>query len=186
MAAQSGRVIDGSVFRHESSEYPPAFTRKGKMHHGTKSEILESIASDVAVDVRPNTSCAILDGPVLVQMLRPGSATTIDHYCTSVIFPYLLRWLETNQRVDVVWDIYSKTSLKTSTREQRGGGTRRRVTLGTKIPGNWASFLRVDQNKQELFVEIAKKMGDLAIPQVRRDIDVFTIHFDNPFSRLFF
>lgn len=167
LAAHSGRNISESVFKHESSELPPALTQKGKMYHGTKSEILECIMSDTAVDTRPHTSCAVLDGPVLVQMLRPGNATTIGHYCSTVLFPYVLKWFEHNQRVDVVWDVYSKTSLKSSTREQRGSGTRRRVTLATKVPGNWAAFLRVDQNKQELFVELAKHMQQMTLPQVR-------------------
>ena len=39
LAVHSGRNINEGVFSHESSPYPPSLTRKGQMHHGTKSEI---------------------------------------------------------------------------------------------------------------------------------------------------
>jgi hypothetical protein len=137
------------------------------MHHGTKSEILDCIAPGPPVVDRPQTSCAVMDGPVVVQMLRPGNATTIGHYSASVFLPYIAQWFEYNQRIDVVWDVYSKSSLKSGTREKRGSGIRRRVTAATKVPGNWASFLRVDQNKQELFVALAECMKQLILQQVR-------------------
>ncbi|KAG7160187.1 hypothetical protein Hamer_G012731 [Homarus americanus] len=60
-------------------------------------EILDCIMSDTAVDARPHTTCAVLDEPVLVQMLRPSNATTISQYCTSVLFPYVIKWFENNQ-----------------------------------------------------------------------------------------
>lgn len=166
LAANSGRVIDESVFSHESSAFPPSLTRKGQMHHTTKSEILDCIEpKDIEVD-RPMTTAAILDGAVLVQMLRPGGAQNIEQYITDVFVPYILTWLERNSRVDIVFDVYSKTSLKSGTRQQRGTGARRRVTLATKVPSNWAAFLRVDKNKQELFTELGKRLQMLALPEV--------------------
>ena len=166
LAVHSGRAINESVFSHESSPHPPSLTRKGQMHHGTKSEILDCIVPKNLDNHRPVTTAAVLDGAVLVHMLRPGSAVTIGHYFTDVFAPYILYWFETNDRVDIVWDVYSKTSLKLGTREQRGTGARRRVTLSTKVPGNWAAFLRVDQNKEELFVELAKSLKIMTLPQV--------------------
>ena len=50
-----------------------------------------------------------------------------------------------------VWDQYFQSSLKASARSKRGKEIRRRVLPDSKIPGNWASFLRVDENKTELF-----------------------------------
>eukprot|EP00745_Piridium_sociabile_P029607 TRINITY_DN48831_c1_g1_i4.p3 TRINITY_DN48831_c1_g1~~TRINITY_DN48831_c1_g1_i4.p3 ORF type:complete len:129 (-),score=27.86 TRINITY_DN48831_c1_g1_i4:850-1236(-) len=124
------------------------------MHHGNKSEILDCIVPTDLDNRRPVTTAGVLDGAVLIQMLRPRSAVTIGDYFTEEFVPYILSWFEGNDRIDIVWDVYSKTSLKSGTREQRGSGARRRVTLSTRIPGNWAAFLRVDLNKQELFVEM--------------------------------
>ena len=125
------------------------------MYHGEKSEILECITPNELPIQRPVTTAAVLDGAVIVQMIRPRNSVTFGEYFTEQFVPYIMTWFESNERVDIVWDVYSKTSLKAGTREQRGSGVRRRVTFATKIPGNWAAFLRVDLNKEELFIEIA-------------------------------
>lgn len=164
LAANSGRSID-YVFSHESSAFPPSLTRKGSMYHGDKSEILDCIVPADLDNHRPATTAGMLDGAVLIQMIRPGSNVTIEDYFTDKFVPYILSWFETNDRIDIVWDAYSKTSLKSGTREQRGSGARRRVTFSTKMPSNWAAFLRVDQNKQELFVELAKKLKLITLPR---------------------
>ena len=48
-------------------------------------------------------------------------------------------------------DAYNANSLKAHTREKRGNGVRRRVEPNSPIPANWDGFLRVDENKKELF-----------------------------------
>ena len=106
------------------------------------------------------TTAAVLDGTVLIQMLCPGSAVTIRDHFTDVFVPYILSWFERNNQVDIVWDVYSKTSLMSVTQEQRCSGARRQVTFSTKISSNWAAFIRVYLNKQEFFVELAKKLKE--------------------------
>ena len=66
------------------------------------------------------TTAAVLVGVVLIQMPCPGSAVTnIDHF-TDVLVPYIVSLFERNDRVNIVCDVYSKKSLKSGTREQRG------------------------------------------------------------------
>lgn len=126
LAAHSGRTIDETVLSHESTYFPPSLTRRGRMHHGNKSEILDCIIpADLENQRRPVTTSAVLDGAVLINMLCPGNAYTIGQYFNDVFVPYILSWFESNDRVDVVWDVYSKTSLKSGIREQRGTGMRR-------------------------------------------------------------
>ena len=43
LAANSGHVINDYVFSHENSTLPPSLTRKGSLHHGNKSAILDCI-----------------------------------------------------------------------------------------------------------------------------------------------
>ena len=50
-----------------------------------------------------------------------------------------------------MWDDYHKTE----TRSKRGKGVRRRVEPCHAIPGNWQEFLRIDDNKTELFSYLA-------------------------------
>ena len=60
-------------------------------------------------------------------------------------------------RLDVVFDVYQKKSIKSFAREERGAGTRIRVTSFTPVTRNWRSFLRVNEKKknsldEELFL----------------------------------
>ena len=70
-------------------------------------------------------------------------------------------------RVDIVYDVYLLDSLKRTTREKRGKGVRKRVSPQTRIPSNWQEFLRVSENKTELFlflsVEIVKRFCDKTV-----------------------
>ena len=66
--------------------------------------------------------------------------------------------LQLVKRVDVIWDVYRQDSLKAATREKRGLGTRRRVTSSSQIQKNWKGFLRVNENKTELFHFLARQV----------------------------
>ena len=169
LAHQAGRIITEAVLSHESSEYPPSFTRKGLMHQTTKSDILECIAPPVVCTRdAPATTCTILDGSVLVQQLRPETSITIKDYVDTVFGPHILRYFNNHQRVDVVFDTYSSESIKCGTREKRGEGKIRKVNSETKVPGNWQDFLRVSQNKEELFKVISERLLEqLKLPPVR-------------------
>ena len=78
------------------------------MHHGNKSDILNLTAPPMAVTSRPNTYTAVLNGPVVVQMLRPTIVVTSVDYFTKIFSPYIFRFMENNRRVDLIWDVYSK------------------------------------------------------------------------------
>ena len=101
----------------------------------------------------PDVTAVALDGAAIVQMLKPGSAKTFSEYAHSVFIPHIMATYRGDvSRVDLVWDQYIPNSLKQTTRSRRGRGVRRRVVSEGKIPGNWHSFLRVDENKTELSV----------------------------------
>ena len=51
--------------------------------------------------------------------------------------------------------MYRKSTLKADARMRRRQGIRRRVTGTSKIPTNWRSFLRDDDNNTELFMLLA-------------------------------
>ena len=187
LAANSGRKIDKDVFAHESSANPPSLCRKGQMFHGTKADILPLLEAESpsGPSSRPATDAAVLDGPAIVQLIKPGNSVTIGEYIHAKLLPYLLGWLHNLSRLDIIWDIYKQNSLKLSTRENRGTGIRRHVTLQTKVPGNFQGFLRVDGNKTELFALIADEIEKTEVPpwkqliSTRTTIVVSTPHSDN-------
>lgn len=91
-------------------------------------------------------------------MLKHGLSATFEEYSNVVFLPYVLKHLETANRVDLVWDVYKNDSLKKALREKRGSGQRRKVLESTRIPQDWKGFLRVDENKDELFKLLANKV----------------------------
>ncbi len=58
--------------------------------------------------------------------------------------------------------MYVPGSLKTDTRSKRGKGIRRRVEPQNAIPGNWQEFLRINDNKTELFSFLARCVVGIA------------------------
>ena len=69
---------------------------------------------------KPEADAVILDGAVIVQMLKPTTVCTFDEYFTIVFATYVLRHFEAAKRVDLVWDVYKDDSLNKSIREKRG------------------------------------------------------------------
>ena len=139
-------------FQHENQACPPALSDGGGIRQGAKSDLLACL-EDVSQprSEAPATSCIVLYGAVIVQMLKPATAKTFNEYAQEVFTPYILSKFQQTTRLNLVWDRYLPQSLKGTTRAKRGKGVRRRVVGGASIPGNWTSFPRVDENKTEVF-----------------------------------
>ena len=60
-----------------------------------------------------SVDAVILDGAVIVNMLKPGTASTFSDYASHIFVSYITRRLEQVHGVDVVWDEYVHDSLKT-------------------------------------------------------------------------
>ena len=138
-----------------------------EMDHLTLEQMAEtdvSISPDTWLQIEtPTVDAKILDGAVVVQMLPPKLANTFQEYADNIFLPYIVHQLETVKRLDVVWDVYVTDSLKAATRQKRGSGIRRRVIPSARIPGNWKGFLRVSENKEELFHYLATKMTNIDV-----------------------
>lgn len=158
---------DGNLeefFKHENQPWPPTLAHMGKLRQGQKSDLVTCMESLSKPSSNiPLVDVTILDGAVVVQMLSPGTAITFQEYADYVFLPYVTKQLDQVKRVDVVWDVYQDDSLKSTTREKRGTGTRRRVTPSSKLPKNWKSFLRVNENKTELFQFLAKELESTSV-----------------------
>jgi len=160
----ASQVRNGNLdkfFKHENQAYPPALSQNGKLRTGTKSDLvscLEELVNSREHATHPSVEAIILDGSVIVNMLRPGSAKTFSDYASQVFLPYVASRLHQASRIDIVWDEYRPDCLKAETRVKRGKGVRRRVEASTPIPGNWQEFLGTDENKVELFSFLANRV----------------------------
>ena len=149
-------------FRHESSSSPPALASEGSINSCKKSDLLACImeasastglSADVELAAPDDYEVIIIDGGALIHSL-PGTTVhgkTFAEYFTKVFYPRIRHELNRAARVDVVWDQYHSMSIKATTREKRGNGTRQRVSRSAKVPGNWQNFLSNAENKKELF-----------------------------------
>ncbi|KAH3840167.1 hypothetical protein DPMN_113611 [Dreissena polymorpha] len=90
-------------------------------------------------------------------MLKPRFCKTFEDYAKNVFLLYIDNQLKTCSTGDVVWEEYRQDRLKASTRGKRGKGMRRRVQADSAIPGNWESFLRIDDNKTDIFTYLAEQ-----------------------------
>ena len=77
------------------------------------------------------------------------------------MFLCLISQLQPVKRLDIVWDRYITDSLKSETRSKRGKRIRRRVEPQSAVPGNWQEFLRIDDNKTELFFFVASNVAEI-------------------------
>ena len=142
--------------RFENQPWPPSLSHLGQLREGQKADLVKSLKAVATSETgQPTPDAIILDGAVIVQMLPPGTVRTFEEYCQTVFGPYIARQLQSVKRVDLVWDVYKEGSLKKATRERRGTGQHRQVTMSTRIPTDWKGFLQNDENKNELFLLLA-------------------------------
>ena len=115
-------------FKHKNQPWPPSLSQMGEMRQGQKADLVKCLESfEEGEPDAPAVDAKIIDGAVLVQMLSPGTATTFQDYAASIFVPYVVNQLQSSKRVDILWDVYQKDSLKKATRQKRGSGLRRRV-----------------------------------------------------------
>ena len=91
-------------------------------------------------------------------MLKPIGVKTFQDYATHVFLPFIKAQLRNVTRIDIIYDVYLEGSLQSTAREIRGKGIRRRVTPCNTIPSNWQEFLRLADNKTELFDFLAHQV----------------------------
>ncbi len=77
-------------FSHENQSCPPSLSDRGKLRLGKKSDIIHCL-EDVTTECHqtcPPSDVAVLDGPAIVNMLKPGSAKIFSDYACDVFLPY--------------------------------------------------------------------------------------------------
>jgi len=161
------RSGDMQEFSHETTDYnPPSLSDHGSIYFTKKSDLLACMpeADDDSMETPRAFDCKIVDGAVIIHALPRMSAKTFEEYSTKVFVPYILQQLETSARLDIVWDTYIPDSLKVATRQRRGTGNRIKVGHQTKLPSKWEEFLKVDENKQELFDYLNATVACITLP----------------------
>ena len=123
VACQSRNGDLQDFFTHENHSYPPAISEYGKLRKCIKADFLSSLESfGSTCHSGPDVTAKIIDGSAAVQMTTPQDAKTFCQ-CASDVFReaiYKSFLQEGLCRVDVVFDVYLKESLKSEARDRRG------------------------------------------------------------------
>ena len=72
----------------------------------------------------------------MVHALPVTTVSTSGKYADNIFIPFIVKqqYFQQAKRVNVAWDKYKEKSLKESTREGRGAGQRRKLTIEAKFP----------------------------------------------------
>ena len=181
IACQSRDGDLDTFFEHENHAWPPSLASNDRMNQTAKSDlvgVLESLAP--ISDHIPDIDVKLIDGAALVHCLDPKRSRykvkTFQEYAQLVFLPHLALMLQDVVRLDVVWDIYRKDSLKLQNRQSRGVGNRLLLSGKTSIPINWKNFLRVDANKEGLFRLLAVAVQEFQPPAGKTIISTLGEH----------
>ena len=168
IACQSREGDLDSFFAHENHSYPISVSESGNMVRkcNFKSDFLKCLdAYGTPSDESPAVQIKVIDGAAFVNMNPPRGASTFGNYCSEL--KDKLKTIGNDlARVDVAFDIYKDKSLKSQTRENRGAGIRVSVRENTPVLKNFASFMRNDLNKTELFATLAQSFTAIANPTI--------------------
>jgi hypothetical protein len=146
-------------FRHENQSFAAVLSDNGKLHTCQKSQLATILEVQIKIpDKEPEADAIIIDGSALVNTLPPQSSKTFEDYAMLDVLPTIYPYSSKYPRTDIV---YLASSLKAETRSKRGSGARRKVTANVKVPQNWRSFLRDNDNKTELFHFLADKISEI-------------------------
>ena len=94
----------------------------GELRQGTKSDFVHCLEKNLpptTSDNTPNMTAVLLDGAVIVNMLKPGAAKTFHDY-GQIFIRYIACQLQHATRLDIVWDLYLPNSLRPPPESREG------------------------------------------------------------------
>ena len=102
-----------------------------------------------------------VDSSSSVYSLLPKTSKTFEEYSVQDVIPKIQIYSLNFMRTDIDFDVYWTSSQKAETKSKRDNGDQCQVVEKIKLPPNWKSFLRDNNNKSELFGFLADKIVTL-------------------------
>lgn len=76
------------LLKHEHQACPQFLSHFGDLRHGSKSDPLLQLEKSNYWIKRPKVNALVLDGTVLIKMLKPRKSKTFEDYFRDIIKPY--------------------------------------------------------------------------------------------------
>ena len=158
MIMAANRDLDlKQILLYETGSIPLAlFNEDGSLRKTEKAQlmhVLESYSSgSVQITEDPDHKAMIIDGMCFVQVVKGKPNSTFGEY-SEIMLQAILKEGEQCNRIDVVYDVYSHSSIKSAERERRGETKMCNYKIShdaVRIPKNWQAFLSNIDNKNEL------------------------------------
>ena len=166
IASQTRDVDLIDFLSHENHTYPPALS---SLSSGEKAQLVKCLESNVSNDLTTNTTMAqttttdvtttkfhiiLLEGQVMVNMIKPENCTTFEEYAERNIIPSIESYFKNVSRIDLIWDVYHDKSITNITHKKRGTSFKRIFSNRTSLPSR-AAFLKNNFNKTKLSLFLA-------------------------------
>ena len=165
-AYDAGRKVDlHNILQYELINVPIALAHtNGSLRTGNKAIPADVLSKDVTCPPEitlAGRSCLVIDGQALVVPLGKTKGVTNFGELANVFVKLLFYSGRSFDRIDVTFDRYKQTSIKSGTRKKLSKHSRliRRVVEDTSvpIPNNWQDFLAVPANKGYLAEFLSKQ-----------------------------
>ena len=153
IVCQSRELDLNEFFKYENQPYPPSLSNNGDLYLTSKSDLKTLLESYTCIDIQhsmPQSDALLVDGSTFVYSLETQSST-FSEFAETTFAGKIGEFVENHRRIDVVFDVYLRNSLKFFTRKKRGQGRRFKVTDNGKFLQSLHTFLRNDNKKSELF-----------------------------------
>lgn len=170
VASQGGRDVDmKSILTHELSPVPISLAsidqKLNKSHKADLADILtEELNLKGEIPKSNKRSCILVDGMALIQSItKPDGAKTFGDFADIFIAKVINNFSALTSRVDILFDRYMKSSIKSGSRDQRTGSIQpiRRVidNRDIKLPHNWKRFISLPDNKENLVSFLSQELN---------------------------
>ena len=130
----------------------------GSLKKTAKSSLAKELQKDSpAVENLPSQLACIIDGMAMVQRRKGGQKTFRE--VADMLLAMVLREGASSARIDAVFDVYRKISVKNAEREKRGaakGNEYRSIRPDHRVQ-QWRRFLSNPENKQQLVHSIVNE-----------------------------
>ena len=150
------------LFKTEFTGVPECLVKDGKPYHNQKSQLLDIISTpeNEQTSCPPGMHGLIVDLSVLIR--AEAAFVNTNDGCFDDFVKCVLQSIAAlgtaikAVRIDIVADMYDPLSIKGPTRQDRGIGPRMIFNGESKLPEDFESFLKNDDNKTNLNMLVAK------------------------------